>query len=130
MKKILLVILTISLFSCSQDEPQMLKMSENTAHISIKSSTPYVLMVSYMDKNSWKQETKILSNTIINGDYEVSLDINREQNFAYFLQKRDPRDKSTVTGTLTYKGYSNSRSFTGDGILWDIYEFYPQSKVE
>lgn len=128
MKKLLLVFALISLFSCGNDE-EVKPMNSNTATLSIKTTNDkYSVTVAYMTKDKWGQEEPYIVEKIVHGgDTTLTINIDREQNFGYFIQRQGTNPKVQVEATLKYKDHNSTKTFLADGgMLWDIYEFYKQ----
>lgn len=126
MRQILLITtLVFSLLACSKDnEVNPLRMS-NTATIEIKSDTKYYLAVAYLTKDKWGQEEPYIVDTILTGPATINFEVAKEQNFMYSIQMKE--FPGEVEATLKYKEHNKTKSFTGSGNLYDLYEFYKQA---
>lgn len=126
MKKLLLVFALIALFSCGNNEEVSPK-TTNTATISVKHNGPYALVVSYLSKDKWDPLEPYIFSSIAKGDTTVSVEIDREQNFVYIIQRQGLNEEAPMEATLSYREKDNKKTMsTLGGQLWDIYEFYPQ----
>jgi hypothetical protein len=126
MKKLLLVFALISLFSCGNNEEVKPK-ETNIATISVRSQCNYAIAVMYMTKDKWGSEEPYLFEKRMTRDTTIQVHIDKHQNFGYFIQRQGENPNLPLEATLAYNGYNKSKNFVSSGgILWDIYEFYPQ----
>lgn len=126
MKKLLLVLSFIVLFSCSQEEVITKKMSSNTATLTINTDSEFYLTVNYLTKDRWAHDEKIIKDTMMVGPFETTFEVTKEQNFAYFVQLQEKG--KTVTARLQFKDHDKTKSYSEtSGIMHDVYEFYKQA---
>ena len=127
MKKLLLILAIGSLFSCGNDEEVTPKKIESTqAVITVKTNVKTAIVLAYMYKDEWRFEEPFIVETFTHNDTTFTVKINKDQNFAYFVNRIDD-PKAVVTVNLKFKDHDQTKTFHYEGgILWDIYEFYRQ----
>jgi hypothetical protein len=126
MKKLLLVFALFSLFSCGNDE-EVKTINENSATISVKHDGQYSMVLAYLSKDKWEPLEPYIFGKIVKGDTTVTVNIDREQNFVYIIQRQGANANTPLEANITYRDKNSKKIIsTPGGQLWDIYEFYTQ----
>lgn len=114
----------VTLSACQKEEvkPSNLRMS-NEGIIRIESNTPFAFSVFYFSPEGRVGDLMIKDTIVGAGKHEFNFNVNKTIDFGYGLQKRDYQDKSEVTATLSFGGFSNTKKISDNSVLIDKYEF-------
>jgi hypothetical protein len=119
-----------SIVACGEKEdvsPMKVGGNTNSGKIYVESSTDFVIAIGYVNKDKFLVEEPYLITDSGSGKKEFSFTIDKTQNFAYAIQKKDPLDKSIIKARMVFRGHDETNQRDDHDILLDVYEFYPQA---
>lgn len=102
MKKLLLILVVGSLFSCEQIQEATPKKEvySNEATITVQSKVKTSIVLAYMYKDEWRFEEPYIIQTTAKKDTSFNVIIKKDQNFTYFVNRTDD-PKAIVTVNLS-----------------------------